>query len=45
MNSDKSKQDKKQIEQNEKNDLPKNNPTSAQTDGFRYDYDDSSDVR
>ncbi|UYZ22657.1 MULTISPECIES: hypothetical protein [Mesobacillus] len=43
MNSDKKQQGKKQMEQDLKNKENKQSPN--QTDGFRYDYDDSSDLK
>ncbi|MFT9596506.1 hypothetical protein [Mesobacillus sp.] len=43
MESNKKQQDKNQIEQNVKN--KKNERTYNQTDGFRCDYDDSSDSK
>ena len=43
MNSDKKRQDKNQVEQDLKN--TKNEQSANQTDGFRYDYDDSSDLK
>ncbi|GAM15925.1 hypothetical protein SAMD00020551_4096 [Mesobacillus selenatarsenatis SF-1] len=43
LKSNKKQQDKNQSEQNVKN--KKNERTSNQTDGFRYDYDDSSDLK
>ncbi len=44
LNHDKKKQDKKPIEQYLDNDLQKHEQSSAQTDGIRYEYDDSSNV-
>ena len=43
MKSDKKQRDKDQMQQNPKN--KKNEQSPNQTDGFRYDYDDSSDVK
>ncbi|WP_285290364.1 hypothetical protein [Bacillus sp. ISL-39] len=43
MNSDKKRQEKNQIEQDMKNN--KNEQSPNQTDGFRYDYDDSSELK
>ena len=43
VNSDKKQQDKNQIEQDSKN--KRNDQSPNQTDGFRYDYDDSSDLK
>jgi hypothetical protein len=43
LNSDKKRQDKNPIEQDSKN--TKNEQSPNQTDGFRYDYDDSSDLK
>ncbi|CAM3899202.1 hypothetical protein [Mesobacillus thioparans] len=43
MNPDKRQPDKNPVEQQQKNE--KNEPSANQTDGFRYDYDDSSDVK
>ncbi|WP_264190991.1 hypothetical protein [Mesobacillus jeotgali] len=43
MNSHKKQQDKNQIAQDLKN--KKNGRSPNQTDGFRYDYDDSSDLK
>jgi len=43
LNSDKKQQDKNQKEQGMKN--KKNEQSPNQTDGFRYDYDDSSDLK
>jgi hypothetical protein len=45
LKSDKRQKDKYQEEQDLKNELQKNEQPAAQTDGFRYDYDDSSDVK
>ncbi|WP_260983529.1 hypothetical protein [Cytobacillus oceanisediminis] len=43
MNPDKKQQDENAIEQQQKD--QKNENSANQTDGFRYDYDDSSDVK
>ncbi|WP_285291754.1 hypothetical protein [Bacillus sp. ISL-35] len=43
MNPDKRQQDKNVVEQQQENE--KNEHSANQTDGFRYDYDDSSDVK
>ncbi|WP_280847688.1 hypothetical protein [Mesobacillus selenatarsenatis] len=43
MDSEKKRQDKKQMEQDLKN--TKNEQSPNQTDGYRYDYDDSSDLK
>ncbi|WP_176167221.1 hypothetical protein [Mesobacillus jeotgali] len=44
MNTDKRKQEKNQPSQDIKNDMQNNDQSPAKSDGFRYDYDDSSDV-
>ncbi|MEW8969996.1 MAG: hypothetical protein AB2411_05180 [Mesobacillus sp.] len=43
MNIDKKQQDKNQTEQELKN--KKSGKSPNQTDGFRYDYDDTSDLK
>jgi len=43
LKSDKRQQDKNAIEQQQKD--QKHEQSANQTDGFRYDYDDSSDVK
>ncbi|WHX41330.1 hypothetical protein QNH36_03995 [Mesobacillus sp. AQ2] len=42
MNPDKKQQDENAIEQQQKD---QKNEHANQSDGFRYDYDDSSDVK
>jgi hypothetical protein len=44
LNTDKRKQEKNP-NQKMKNDLQNKDPSPAKSDGFRYDYDDSSDVK
>jgi hypothetical protein len=43
LNPDKKQQDENALEQQKKD--QKNEHSANQTDGFRYDYDDSSDVK
>ncbi|WP_281274504.1 hypothetical protein [Mesobacillus subterraneus] len=42
---DPNKRPQEESSQSNQEEMTKNEQTTAETDGFRYDYDDSSDVK